>query len=145
MCSEHQFNRKFVEQGLHLLRINTLFFQKDNCIKNRFAKRFGRENPFSQLLHAVMFLSKIDELKVGGERGRDAARLLNIERFHLRFKLFRRFDIPTSSIFRCNADAFLNREKFRRLEFADHVPKNISQDMDRLRKFHLYNLSDSRL
>jgi hypothetical protein len=38
-----------------------------------------------------VFLCKVDQFKVSSERSRDAARLIDIQRFHLGLKLFRRF------------------------------------------------------
>jgi hypothetical protein len=108
--SEHKLNGKPVEQGLHLPGGHPLFPEQSNGITNRFTERLGMEDTFAlaQLVDTMIFLSQVDEIKISGERGRDGARRIDIQRFNLRLKLFRRFCISAPTIFRRCTNAFLN-------------------------------------
>jgi hypothetical protein len=114
MCGQDKFNGKLIEQRLQLLGRHSLFSQCSDSISYRFTEWLGRKHTFTltQLLDALVFFCKIDQIKISSERGRDSARGINIERFDLSFKLFPRFEFSAPTLFRGGTNAFFCCEQF---------------------------------
>ena len=81
----------------------------------------------TQLLDAMIFLGKIDQIKIGCERSRNGARVANTQRFDLSLKLFHRFNIASATVFRGKADALLGFKQDGGLKLRDDIAKDIAQ------------------
>ncbi len=123
MGSQHQLDRKHVQEALHLPGRHPFLLQHANRLGNGFVQRPGIQIPlpFPQLLDTLVLLRQVDQVEVGSERSRDDAGRIDIQRPDLRCQPPGRSCVSRRRSFDAERMRSSVSNNSRELKLADHA------------------------